>query len=124
MTSRAGVARRKGKFVKKCSTRFNSEQETWKGRTEVNRCWKFPQCKTRIKDSTTNYIEGCGSEESSHLGSEERSKKPVNEIFRGNIAKQVVGTSNGLRKIRKCALWRAGPLPKRKKEHRIEEPVK
>jgi hypothetical protein len=37
------------------------------------------------------------------------------EIFGGKIAKQVVGTSSGLRRIRKWALWRGRPPPKRKK---------
>ncbi|PNE09429.1 hypothetical protein B7P43_G15435 [Cryptotermes secundus] len=70
----------------------------------------------RKKGETMNYIEGCGSEQRSHLESGETSKKTVSVIFRGNIAKQVVCTSSGLRKIRKCTLLRGGPPPKRKKK--------
>jgi hypothetical protein len=42
-----------------------------------------------------------------------RIEEMLDEIFRGKIAKQVVGTPNGLRKIRKWTLWRGRPLPKR-----------
>jgi hypothetical protein len=54
----------------------------------------------RKKRQTVNYIEWCASEQRSHLARGET----ANEVFRGNIAKQVVGTSNGLRRIRKWTL--------------------
>jgi hypothetical protein len=44
-----------------------------------------------------------------------RIKKMLDEIFRGKITKQVVGTTNRLQKIRKWTLWRGRPPLKRKK---------
>jgi hypothetical protein len=44
-----------------------------------------------------------------------RIKKTSDEIFRGEIAKQVVGTSE-LRRMKKWTLWRGRHPPKRKKK--------
>jgi hypothetical protein len=46
-----------------------------------------------------------------------RIEKMLYEIFRGRIAKQVVGNPGGLRKIRKWTLWRRQPPPKQKIVH-------
>jgi hypothetical protein len=53
MTCRAGVAQRKGNFIRKHWTRDNVEQEIWKGQMEEKRRWKGPECKTEIKDPGT-----------------------------------------------------------------------
>ncbi|PNF20618.1 hypothetical protein B7P43_G04259 [Cryptotermes secundus] len=87
------------------------------GKRTKDRGGKQPLYVTK-KRETVNYIEGCGSEQRSHLESGETSKKTVNVIFKGKIAKQVVGTCNGLRKMRKCTLWRGRLLPKRKRKQR------
>jgi hypothetical protein len=50
-----------------------------------------------------------------------RIKKTLNEIFRGKIAKQVVGTSRRLRRIRKWALWRGRPPPEPKKKESCKQ---
>jgi hypothetical protein len=47
-------------------------------------------------------------------------KTTLYEIFIAKIAKQIVGTSSGLRRIRDWTLWRGRPLPKRKKKLRAE----
>jgi hypothetical protein len=52
MTRRAAVARRKGNFARKHSTRNNVEQETRKARAE-KRCWKGPEYRKGIKDPRT-----------------------------------------------------------------------
>jgi hypothetical protein len=53
VTRRAGVARRKGNFVRKHSTRESVEEKTQKERTEEKRGWKDPEFKTGIKESGT-----------------------------------------------------------------------
>jgi hypothetical protein len=67
----------------------NAKQETPK-RTEENRCWKYPECNTGIrdrglkqrlrvsnelKDLTKNAIEGCRLGQRSHLGGRRTHKK-------------------------------------------------
>jgi hypothetical protein len=45
----------------------------------------------------------------------------LDEIFRGKIAKQVVGTSSGLRRMMDWSLWSGLPPLKRKKKLQIQE---
>jgi hypothetical protein len=52
-----------------------------------------------------------------HLGIGGKFNKNQNEIFRGKIAKQVVGTSIGLRTMTDWTLWRGQPAPERKKTY-------
>jgi hypothetical protein len=112
----ARVARCKGNFVKKYSTRGNTKQETQKGQTEENRCWKSPECRKGIKDPTWNGIEGWSPGERAPLGSGGTRKKDIYEIFREKIMEHVDGTCSWLQKMRKWSSWRGQPLPKRKKK--------
>jgi hypothetical protein len=142
MTRCAKVARGREHGLQRQGT-DNIAPRTRKGRTEENRSFNCPECKNgisnrgrkqqlrgrmRISDlcggqplnlrkerTATNGIEGWSAGQRSHLGSEGTLNKNVDEIFRGKIGKQVVGTSSGLQKIRKWALWRGRPPPKRKK---------
>jgi hypothetical protein len=116
MTRSAVVARCKGNFARKYSTRDNVQQETWKGRTEGHRRWKGPECKTGIKDPTTNSLEGWSSGQKSHLGSGGTPKKILYEILRGEIAKQIAGNSSGLRRMMDWTLWTGRHTRKRKKK--------
>jgi hypothetical protein len=78
----------------------------------------------RKERKTTNGIKGWSTGQRSYLGSGGTPSKYPYQIFGGKIAKQVVGTSRRLRKIRKWVLWRGRPPPKRKKEFQVEgEPV-
>jgi hypothetical protein len=56
---------------------------------------RLPLC-LRKERRTTNSIEGWSSRQGSPLGSRETVNKIQYEIFRGKIAKQVVGTSSGI----------------------------
>jgi hypothetical protein len=69
----------------------------------------------RKERTTTNGIEGWSSREKSHVRSGVTPKTILYVIFRGIIEKQGVRTSSGLPIIRKWALWRGRPPPKRKK---------
>jgi hypothetical protein len=60
----------------------------------------------RKERTTTNGIGGWNSGLQSHVGSGGMLKKILYAIFRQKIAKEFVGTSSGLRKIRKFTLWR------------------
>jgi hypothetical protein len=64
----------------------------------------------RKERTTTNVIGGWRAGQRSHLGSEGTLNKNLYEIFRGRIAKIVVGTPSGLRRIRNWTLWRGRPL--------------
>jgi hypothetical protein len=50
------------------------------------------------------------------LGSERKTSGINRKTIRGKIAKQVVGTSGGLRRMMDWTLWRGRPPPKRKKK--------
>jgi hypothetical protein len=134
MTRHAGVAWRRENYVRKDWTtdkvkrearrawmlrrRLRSRQESGKqlrdlgGRRPLHR---------RKRKPTKNGIEGCNAGQRSHLGSEGTLNKKLYEIFRGRMAKQIVGTPSGLRKIIKWTLWRGRPPPKRKKKLQIQE---
>jgi hypothetical protein len=58
------------------------------------------------KKRTANDIEGWSAGQRSHLGIGGTPSKHPYEIFGGVIAKQVVGTSSGLRKMKEWTLWR------------------
>jgi hypothetical protein len=103
-------------------------QETWKGRTFGKRRWKGPECNNGIRDrdlrqqlrgskrikdlgdrqllylrkekGTAIGIRGWSSGQQSRLESEGTLKKTLYEIFRGKIAKHIVGMSSGLQKMR------------------------
>jgi hypothetical protein len=147
----ARVAWGKKNFVRKDWARNQAEQEIKKRRKDGKRLRKHPECNRGLKDvglkqqlqgwkrikdlgvrlplcpkkkGTTNAIQGWSAGHRSYLGSGGTPSKTPYEIFRGKIAKQVVGTPSGLRRIRKWTLWRGRPPPKRKKEFQVEwEPV-
>jgi hypothetical protein len=68
----------------------------------------------RKERSKTNGIERWSSRQLSHVESGVKLKKILYAIFRGKVAKQVVGTSRSQR-MKKWTLWRGRPPPKRKK---------
>jgi hypothetical protein len=95
MTSRAVVTRCKVDLVKNYSTRVNGDQETWKGQTEINNVGdRRPLCQKK-KLTTENAIGGCSSQQS-HLG-RRGTRKIIYEIAGKKIAKQIAGSSVGLR---------------------------
>jgi hypothetical protein len=134
MTRSTKVARRRGQDHKICD-QGNVVQETRKGRTFEERRWNGPECNNGIRDRGWRQ-QLRGSKRMKDLGgrrplclrkeratrngiggwSSGRLKKTVSEIFRGKIARQVVGTSSGLRRMMDWALWRGRPPPKRKKQ--------
>jgi hypothetical protein len=84
-------------------------QETTKGRKKLR---KHPECNKGLKDlGLRQQLQDPDPRQQLHL----RIEKSSNEIFREKIAKRVVRTSNGLRKIRKWTLWRCRPPPKQTK---------
>jgi hypothetical protein len=72
----------------------------------------------RKEMTTTNGIGGWSSGQQSHVGSGV-TLKILYAIFRGKVAKQVVGTCRRLRRIKKWTLWRGRPPPKRKKKLQV-----
>jgi hypothetical protein len=149
MTRHARMAWHKEKFVRKDCTTDNAEQETPKRLNDGKILRKGLVCNNGIRDqglreqlrgrmrisdqcgrqppylrkekTTTNGIKWCNAGQRSHLGSEGTINKKLYEIFRGRIAKQIVGTPSGLRKIRKWTLWRGRPPPKWKRKLQIQE---
>jgi hypothetical protein len=109
----------------------NAEQETPK-RSEENRCWKYPERNTGIrdrglkqrlrgskqtKDPTMNDIEGWSQGKRAPQGIGGIRRKDIYEISSEKIMDHAVGTSSGLPKIRKWHLWRGRPPPKRKRNN-------
>jgi hypothetical protein len=109
----------------------NAKQETPK-RTEKNRCWKYPECNTgirnrglkqrlrvgsQLKDLTKNAIEGCRSEQRSHLVGRRTHKKTFYEIVSEKIPERIVGSSVSIQQDKDWTLWRCRPPPKRKKKN-------
>jgi hypothetical protein len=72
------------------------------------------------KGRSTNGIKGWSTGHQSYLGSGGTLRMNLYEIFRGILAKQIVGTQSGLRKMKEWTLWRSRPLPKCKKEFQVE----
>jgi hypothetical protein len=101
---------------------------TRKGRMEGNKRLKGPECKNGIRDR------GIRQQLCSETGIKDpgtrrqlrpRIEKMSDEIFRGKIANQVVGTPRGLQRTMHWILWRVRPPPKRKKKLQIQqEPVR
>jgi hypothetical protein len=145
ITRHAGVAWLREKFVRKDRTRNQAEQETAKGRKDGEGLWKGPECNSGIRDrglrqqlrgririsdqcggqplylrkerTTTNGIEWWSSGQQSHVESGVTLKKILYALFRGKVEKQVVGTTRGLRRIKKWTLWReVGPLRNGKRD--------
>jgi hypothetical protein len=140
MTSRATVAWYKRNVFRKIRTEENCEPRKKLTATGMRKCLEYKnglrnrvrkqqlRGRMRISDlcsgqplylrkerTTTNGIEGCSAGQRSHLGSEGTLNKNLYEIFKGRIAKQIVGTPSGFRRIRNWTLWRCRPPPKRKK---------
>jgi hypothetical protein len=122
MTRHAGVAWRREKFVRKDRTRNQAEQETQKRRKEGERLWKVPECTSGIRDRGLRQqvrrrmrIRDLCCRRPPYLRNEGTTSGIYRRAIVLEIAKQVVGTSNVLRKIRKWILWRGRPPPKRKK---------
>jgi hypothetical protein len=91
---------------------------TRKGQTEENKRLKGPECKNGVR------YRGLRQQLQGKIGIKDpdtrrqlrlRIQKMSDEIFRRKIAKQVVGTSSGLQKIRNWTLWRGRLPPKQKK---------
>jgi hypothetical protein len=125
MTSRAGVTRRKVDLVKNYSTGVNADQETRKGRTRIKNVGdRRPLCQKKMV-TTENAIGGCRSEQQSHLGRRGTRKMIFYEIVGRKTAKQIPGSSVGLRQDKDWTLWMGRPPPKQKKGKRPlwEEPV-
>jgi hypothetical protein len=116
MTLRAGLARRKGAFVRKYPTRDQVQRESRKGRTDENRRWKGPDSNNGTKDTTTVSIGGWNPRAQEPLGTAGRRKKAIYDMLRLKIMERVVATSRGLRR-RNGTLWRCRPPPKRKKPY-------
>jgi hypothetical protein len=113
MTRHARVAWPRERFVRKDCTRNQTEQQTPKRQNDEKRRFTGPECKNGIRNR------GLRQQLRSETGIKDpgarrqlrpRIEKMLYEIFRGRIAKQVVGTPSGLRKIRKWTLWRDSPL--------------
>jgi hypothetical protein len=128
VTRHATVAWHRESFVRKDCTRAKDERVTQRvGPLRKNlRMHHEGKCGTkdlccgqplylRKEWTTTNGIGGWSAGQRSHLGSEGTLNKKLYEIFRGRIAKQIVGTLSGLRRIRNWTLWRGRPPPKRKR---------
>ncbi|PNF25369.1 hypothetical protein B7P43_G10918 [Cryptotermes secundus] len=115
VTSRAGATRRKGDPVRRRSTRVNAGQEAGKGRTGT----VTGQTSGRRRQPQRKCSKGIRKQDVEELL--RLREKTGNVIFSGRFATQVVGTANGLRRIRKWTLWRGRPPPKRKKEQGTEE---
>jgi hypothetical protein len=76
---------------------------------------EFAAAGMRKSPEGNNGIKGWSARQRSYLGSGGTPSKSPYEIFGRKIAKQVVGTSSGLQRIRKWTIWRGRPPPKRKK---------
>jgi hypothetical protein len=117
----AGGAWLKRGFVRKDCTSANDEPAT----RRVGPLRKNLRMNHEGKCGTQDLCGGqsiyLSSGQQTHVGSAVRLKKILYAIFRREVAKQVVGTSSGLRKIRKWILWRGRPPPKRKKKRQIQE---
>jgi hypothetical protein len=59
-------------------------------------------------------VGGWSSGQLSPMGMRVPAYKTLQKIFRLQIVKRAKEVSSGLRKIRKCTLWRGSPPPKRK----------
>jgi hypothetical protein len=94
---------------------------------EDNKRLKGPECKNGIRDRglrqqlrSETGIKDPGARRQLRPGIEKMS----DEIFRGKIANQVVGTPGGLQRTMDWILWRIRPPLKRKKKLQIQqEPV-
>jgi hypothetical protein len=142
----AGVSQHGGHDGKRHG-QVNVGQEFKERRKNRKRLWKHPECNSDLRDVSLrqqlrgrkrikdlgvrlplclknkrmmNTIEGWSAGQRSRLGSGETPSKNPYNIFGGKITKQVVGTSSGLRRIRKRTLWRGRPPPKRKKKLHTE----
>jgi hypothetical protein len=77
-----------------------------------------------MRQEGTNASRNRGFKEQLRFGNERTTSWVCRTTIGMKMAKQVVGTSSGLRRIRKWVLWRGRPPPKRKKEFQVErEPV-
>jgi hypothetical protein len=71
--------------------------------------------------ATATANRGRSSGQRSYLGSRGTLRKTLYEIFGLKIAKQIVGTTNRMRKMTDCILWMGQPPPKRKKRLNTEQ---
>jgi hypothetical protein len=129
-TSRhATVAWRKRKLTRNIQLQENHESSK---DVAVNKMRKGSGCKNGIrrrdvkklphlkKERTTNGIKGWSTGQRSYLGRGGTLRMNLHEISGGKIAKQIVGTSRRLRRIRIWRLWRGRPPPKHKRKVRKE----
>jgi hypothetical protein len=120
-TRRAKVARRKENSVGKDRTSDKVMLRSPKGGTFRKRLWKGPECNTgirdrglkqrlrvsnQLKDLTKNATEGCRLGQRSHLGRRGTLKVIFYEIIGRKFAKQIAGSSVGLRQGKSWTLWR------------------
>jgi hypothetical protein len=94
---------------------------TRKGRTEENKGLKGPESKNgvRYRDFRQQFQGKTGIKDPRtrcqlRLKSERTTSEFDRKAFGLEFVKQANGMSNGLRKLRKWALWRGRPPPKRK----------
>jgi hypothetical protein len=121
MTRHAGVAWRRGKFVRKDRTRKQPEQETQKRRKEVG-LWKGPDCNSGIRDRGLRQqvrrrmrIRDLCGRRPLYLRNEGTTSMIYRKAIRLEIVKRALGISSVFRKTRKWILWRGRPPPERKK---------
>jgi hypothetical protein len=92
-------------------------QETKKRRKDEKTLRKHPECNKVLRDiGPRQQLQDPDTRRQVRVMIE----KTSNEIFREKIAKRVVGTSSGLRKMWKWILRRGRPPPKRKKKLHTE----
>jgi hypothetical protein len=127
MTRHARVAWRRESYVRKDWTTDKVEREARRSRMLRRRLRSHQENGKRIsdqcggqppylrKEKTTTNGGGSSSVQQSHVESGVMLKKILSAIFRVKVAKQVVGTSRGLQRMKKWTLWRGRPPPKRKK---------
>jgi hypothetical protein len=127
VSSSPRVAWRKGNIVRNKWTTAKDERGIWRvgmlrervqmcheGRKSVKELGgRRPLC-LRKEMTAANGIGRWNSGQHSQPGSGGTLKNTLHQIFRGKIAKQVVGTSSRLWQIRNWRVWRAQPPPKRK----------
>jgi hypothetical protein len=118
MIHRAGVARRKGNFVRKYWTRNNVKQKTQKGRAFGKKRWKDLECNNGIRRHDVKEPPHLRTRKKTakSIGGQNRREQPRlegmgngNEIFwkicRLKFVKQAVGISSRFRQLRKWRVW-------------------
>jgi hypothetical protein len=123
MTRSANVARRRG-HGRRWYDQDSMGQEAQKQRKVRKTLWKGLEYNSGLRDRGLRrqlQVKIVIKDPCTRRQLRLRIEKTSGEIFRGKIAKQVVGTSSGLRRIRKWTLWSGQPHPKRKKKQQMKQ---